>query len=120
VAWVLPFGRIALLLYLRKDTFSLVVGAMAALGHPAIAFDLLLPAHIASLFLLSDLSSSECCAPYPGNSSALGVVIVQANIETVTEVVALRQYRRHRGPVLVVGAEDLRCLLARERRYVVA
>lgn len=45
----IPFGGIPLLLDLRKDTFCLVVQAVRALGHLPIAFDFLLPAHVARL-----------------------------------------------------------------------
>jgi hypothetical protein len=45
----LPFGRISFLLDLCKDTFCLVVYAVAAFGHLAITFYLLLPAHVACL-----------------------------------------------------------------------
>jgi hypothetical protein len=46
----IPFGRSALLLDLSKDTFSLVVDAVCARRHLAVALDLLLPTHIASLW----------------------------------------------------------------------
>jgi hypothetical protein len=45
----IPFGRIPLLLNLCEDAFCLVVDAVRALGHLAVALDLLLPAHIAGL-----------------------------------------------------------------------
>lgn len=52
-----PFGRIALLLLLGEYAFRLVVRAMAALGHLAVALDFLLSAHIACLLALSDRGS---------------------------------------------------------------
>jgi hypothetical protein len=44
-----PFRRISLLLHLRKNALRLVIDAMGTLGHFAIAFDLLLTAHVAGL-----------------------------------------------------------------------
>jgi hypothetical protein len=52
----IPFGWIALLLHLREDAFGLVVDAVGALGHFAIAFDLFLPTHIACLSPLELIS----------------------------------------------------------------
>ena len=45
----LPFGRVTLLLNLREDTICLVVNAVRALRHLAVAFDLFLSTHVASL-----------------------------------------------------------------------
>lgn len=44
-----PFGRVALLLNLGEDAFSLIIGAVAAFGQSAVALYLLFPAHIACL-----------------------------------------------------------------------
>jgi hypothetical protein len=52
----IPFGRVALLLYLREDAFRFVVDAVGALWHFAIAFDLFLPTHIARLSPLESIS----------------------------------------------------------------
>ena len=56
----LPFGRVALLLHLSEYTFCFVIRAVTALGHLAIAFYLLLPAHI----------TCSC------NSSSLRIILV--------------------------------------------
>lgn len=45
----IPFWRIPFLFNLGEYTIGLVVETMRALGHFAIAFDLLLPTHIAGL-----------------------------------------------------------------------
>ena len=45
----IPFRRIPFFLDLRKDAVRLVVDAMRALGHFAVAFDFLFPTHIACL-----------------------------------------------------------------------
>lgn len=45
----IPFWRIPLLFHLSKHTFRLVVNAMRTFWHFPVAFDLLLPAHVASL-----------------------------------------------------------------------
>lgn len=44
-----PFWRVPLLLDLGEDTFGLVVDAVCACWQLAVALDLLLPAHVASL-----------------------------------------------------------------------
>ena len=44
-----PFGRIAFLLDLSKDTFGFVVDAMATFGHLPITLDLFLSTHVTSL-----------------------------------------------------------------------
>lgn len=44
-----PFRRVPLLLDLGEDTFGLVVDAVCACWQLAVALDLLLPAHVASL-----------------------------------------------------------------------
>lgn len=45
----IPFGRIPLFLDLGKNTIRLVICTVRAFGHLAIAFDFLLPAHVACL-----------------------------------------------------------------------
>ena len=45
-----PLGRIPLLLDLGEDTFGLVVDTVCACWQLPVALDLLLPAHVASLF----------------------------------------------------------------------
>lgn len=44
-----PLGRIALFLYLCEDALRLIILAVRASWHFAIALDLLLPTHVASL-----------------------------------------------------------------------
>ena len=46
----IPFGRIPFLFDLCEYAFCLVIDAMGAFGHLAIAFDLFLATHIASLY----------------------------------------------------------------------
>jgi hypothetical protein len=53
-----PFRGISFLLDLGKDTIRLIVDTVRALGHLAVALDLFLPAHIASL--LSNPPISQC------------------------------------------------------------
>jgi hypothetical protein len=45
----LPFWRRTLLLDLSEDAFGLVIDALGAGGELAVALDLLLPTHVASL-----------------------------------------------------------------------
>lgn len=45
----IPFGRISLLLHLSENTICLIVYTVGAFGHLAVAFDFLLPAHVAGL-----------------------------------------------------------------------
>lgn len=49
----LPLWRIALLFHLREDAFCLVILAVCACRHLPIAFDFFLPAHVASLSIMS-------------------------------------------------------------------
>lgn len=48
-----PFRRLTLLLDLCEDAFRLVVLAVGARGHLAVALDLLLAAHVARLQAVS-------------------------------------------------------------------
>lgn len=45
----IPFWRIPFFFHLCENTIGLVVDTMRTLGHLAVTFDLLLPAHVASL-----------------------------------------------------------------------
>jgi hypothetical protein len=89
----LPFGRIALLLNLCEDTLGLVVDAMAAFGHLAVALDLLFPAHVTSLVCLSECRPPvhERTATHPRDAPALGVILIQPAIGIVAKVCARRQ-----------------------------
>lgn len=66
----LPLRGIPLLLHLCENAFCLVVDAMGARGHLPIAFDLLLPAHIASLAKLSSYLRVEGGGVIPSRSCA--------------------------------------------------
>lgn len=54
----IPLGRTALLLNLGEDTFGLVVCAVTASRQLAVALDLLLPAHITSLWVTRRISTT--------------------------------------------------------------
>lgn len=76
---ILPFGRSALLLNLSKDAFCLVVDAMGASRHLAVALDLLFPTHVASLSSLNQRPTSQDPRlrqdiSYPSNSPSLWII----------------------------------------------
>ena len=102
---LLPFRRIALLLDLSEYALRLVILAVRTSRHLAVAFDLLLPAHVAGLECdISSCSPSHPTSqvPYSRNSSSLWVSMVCPIIQPVAaEVVAehsrrdcVRRYRR--------------------------
>lgn len=71
----IPLGRIPLLLDLCENALRLVIDAVCARGHLPIAFDLLLPTHIAGLRYIS----LDPCAPgseisYPRDPPPLGLI----------------------------------------------
>jgi hypothetical protein len=57
-----PLWRLPLLLYLGEDAFCLVVLAMGTRGHLAVALDLFLPAHVARLQPVSNVSAPRAGA----------------------------------------------------------
>jgi hypothetical protein len=100
--WWLPF-----LLDLCEDTFRLVVLAVCARGHLAVAFDLLLPAHVASLH---PVSMALCYSPiaaciYPCNAPPLGI----ASIVVVVHVVVGEHVAWwHLRSIVAAAAEETR------------
>ena len=73
-----PFRWIAFLLHVREDAFRVVIDTVRTGWHLSIAFDLFLPAHIASLSFPQSVLQSRIylTGEYPRNPPPFRVVLV--------------------------------------------
>ena len=119
-----PFRGIPFLFNLGEYTIGLVVETMRALGHFAIAFDLLLSTHVAGLRQpsFSDISFRSMLtwqfgkknedSPHPCDSPSFSIILVVSCTHCWLILKSLsREYRGHWRTVLSVGTEKLRLLI---------
>ena len=119
-----PFWRIAFLFNLGEYTIGLVVDTMRALGHFAIAFDLLLPTHIAGLrqpnfsyVSFPSMSKSQFRRKkrepsHPRDSPSFSIILIVSYSHCWLILKSLtREYRGYWRTILSVGTEKLRLLI---------
>ena len=99
-----PLRRLPLLLDLCEDAFRLVILAMCARGHLAVALDLLLPAHVARLQLSVGPNNIDGHM-YPCNAPPLWVA---AAVVVVHVIMCKHIASRHLRGIKSAAAEDAR------------